>query len=243
MEILEPEPRIVGTSPVIAILLALQVGAGGDLPFESSVPDSVPTLHRIDTAASELFVVTHKSGLLSFLGHEHAIIPLDWSGEVCTSTPPRAGAHGSIEIRTASLVIDSDSARSLAGLGGGPGEDDVQDIQKTLLDADHLGADRHPAIHVETTLLNPGEGGETRARTRVTLRDTIQSYAHPVTVEGRNDGGLRVTGSLTLRQREFGIDPASIAGVVKVKDEVDLHFSLVTLSTGQICKSPEPSGS
>jgi hypothetical protein len=200
-------------------------------------------LHRIDTSLSDLFVVTHKSGLLSFLGHEHAIVPLDWSGEVCTSIPPRAGAHGSIEIRTASLVIDSDSARSLAGLEDGPGEEDVRDIQETLLDADHLGADEHPGIHVETTLLNPGGDGEVRVRTQVTLRATTRSYEHPGTVEGRNDGGIRVTGSLTLSQREFGIEPTSIAGVVKVKDEVDLHFSLVALPTNSTCEAREPTGS
>jgi hypothetical protein len=232
----------MGTPAVIAMLLAFPLGGGGP-PSGPAAPDSVPTLYRIDAGASDLFVVTHKSGLFSFLGHEHAVIPLEWSGEVCTGIPSRAGAHGSIGIRTGSLVIDSDSARSLAGLGEGPGEEDVREIQQTLLDPDHLAADDHPRIDVETRALESGDGGEIRVRTRVTLRDTTRSYEHPVTVEGRDDGSLRVTGSLTLRQRDFGIEPASVAGVVNVKDEVDLHFSLVALPTDRTCTIGEAPGS
>lgn len=50
-------------------------------------------VYRADRQASRLYVVTHKTGLLSFLGHEHAIVPTVWNADLCLADPIPAGAH------------------------------------------------------------------------------------------------------------------------------------------------------
>jgi len=52
--------------------------------------------------------------------------------------------------------------------------------------------------------------------------------SRPITVSVRNENG-RYLGTCTLSQREFGIEPISIAGgTVKVKDELKIEFDIKT---------------
>ena len=128
----------------------------------------------VDQGRSSLYLVTHKAGLLSFLGHEHAIVPGEWAAELCLAEPIPRSAHGSVVIQARSLVIDSDSARALAGLGGGPGEDDVLEIQSKMLDAEHLDAQAYPEIVLEIDSVTAEGEGSLVAFGRFTLHGITQ---------------------------------------------------------------------
>lgn len=213
---------------VVALLLTGPPGARpGDL-----------RRYEVDVGSSRLWVVTHRSGLLSFLGHEHAIVPGEWEAALCAAYPVPPGAHGEIRIRTGSLTVDSDSARSLAGLGDGPDGDDVREVRGRMLDADHLAADRFPEIVLALHAREGGAGGQTEVEGAITVRGITRDVELPVTVERGASGALRLVGTLRIRQSDFGIEPESVAGVVKVSDEVDLHFRLVALPTDRPCGGP-----
>ena len=189
----------------------------------------------MDRDASHLWVVTHRAGLLSFLGHDHALVPGDWSARLCLAAPVPAGAHGSLVIRTASLVIDSDSGRTLAGLGAGPSPQQVHDIQGRILDHEHLAADSFPEIRIDAAALDDEHGGRLRMRATIALHGVTRPVELPLTLESGDPATLRLAGRVTIRQREFGIQPESRAGVVKVADGVDLHFELVARPAGRPC--------
>lgn len=229
---------------LLSIALALGLGPlpepGLDLPSAPGPQDTLWMRHQVRVPASHLYVVTHRSGLLSFMGHEHAIIPMDWDGAACLPDPVVAGARGVLVLRTPSLVIDSDSARSLAELGGGPGGDDVNDIQQTLLDEGHLAAEAHPEIRLESTveevLAGEAEGASGLGiRSRLTVRGKTREYVHRAWMEELEEGTLRIDGALEVRQTDFGIEPESVFGVVKVSDPVDLHFRLILTPSDQSC--------
>ncbi len=189
----------------------------------------------LQQAQSSVFVVTHRSGILSFLGHEHAIGPMEWMATLCLADPIPAGAHGSVAIETRSLVIDSDSMRHLAGLGGGPGPEDRLTIQGKLLDPAHLDSAAYPTIRLSVESLQEERDGVVRARATLVLRGVERSYALPVRVDLTHGGPVVLHGRLRVRQTEFGIEPESIGGVVKVSDEVELHFRLAALPTDRPC--------
>jgi hypothetical protein len=219
------------TAVVSLFLIVSGTGVSGQTPLRH---------YAVDAASSVIYVVTHKEGLLSFLGHKHAILPTVWEGSLCLAGSFPGGSRGTLVIQTASLVIDSDSARALAGLGGGPDEDTIRELQRKITDADHLAADTYPEVRVEVleTQAEDGASGGSTAQTRatVTLHGVTRVMDLPVTLEPMDQGGFRVKGVLTLRQSDFGIRPESIAGVVKVSDPVDLHFLLVALPTGDTCE-------
>lgn len=223
--------RIRATAGVV--LAALTPG----LPSSEQSP---PRTYVVEPDASSLYVVTHRAGLLSFLGHDHAIVPLDWSARLCLADPPSSGSSGSVTIRTGSLAIDSDSARALAGLGGGPGADDRRDIQAKMLDADHLDADDFPEIRLDLRVAESNDANPIVTEGTLGLHGVEHDVRVPVTTERAAGNSVRLEGTLRIRQRDFGIEPESRAGVVKVSNDVDLHFALSARESDAPCKAGLP---
>lgn len=196
----------------------------------------------VDRAASRLYIVVHKAGLLSFMGHDHAIVPTEWTAELCLSDPISRGARASVTIQTGSLVLDSDSARALADMGAGPNEAERRDIQSRMLDSTNLAAERYPEVRLDVHATD-STGGQDRAAVEgsITLRGITHDVAFPVHVDRGDERELLLSGSLRIGMRDFGMAPESRAGLVKVSNDVDLHFAVVAARTERPCH-PEPDG-
>jgi hypothetical protein len=218
-------PLVPGPALELALGLAL-VAAAGTHAQQARAQQEGLHAYELDAGESWLVVVTHRSGLLSFLGHEHAIVPSEWSADLCLAEPVPTGAGGTLDIPTAALVIDSDSARALAGLGGGPDADKVRELQDKMLDAEHLDAQGFPRIRLEARAQQAADGGTTVARVDLTLHGVTRELEAPVAIEADGEGRLLLSGELRIRQRDFGIEPESIAGVVKVADPVVVRFRI-----------------
>lgn len=213
---------------LLRALLALSAGSYSPAPTELQA-------YEVDRTASRLYVIVHRAGLFSFLGHEHAIVPGDWSTTLCLADPVPEGAHGVVSLRTATLVIDSDSARSLAELEPGPNDQERREIHDRMLDADHLDAQRYPEIRLDVVASAPQDGDEVAVHGAVTLHGVTRNVEFPVIVQGGLGGRLVLRGTLRIRQRDFGIEPESRAGLVKVANEVDLLFVFLAVPTGNAC--------
>lgn len=211
---------------LLAVLLTATTAARAQQPLRS---------YAVEQEASTLWVVTHRAGLLGFLGHEHAILSTDWTATVCGADPVSSGAQASVTIPTKSLVIDSDSARALGGLGDGPGPEDREEIQRKLLAPEGLDAEAHPRIELRVDSVAPREGDGVRAFGRLTVRSVTRDIATTLDLEELEGGRLRISGKVQVRQTDFGIEPESVAGVVNVADEVDLYVRLVLTPTGEAC--------
>jgi polyisoprenoid-binding protein YceI len=218
--------------PILFLLLEALVALAA--PSRSAGPAALQD-YQVDQAASQLYVIVHRAGLFSFLGHEHAIVPRDWTASLCLADPVPEGAHGTLSLRTATLVIDSESARSLAHLEGGPSDEDRQDIQHRMLDADHLDVDRYPDIRLDVVASAPQSDDRVSVRGTITLHGVTRNVEFPVIVQGGRGGPLVLRGTVRIRQRDFGIEPESRAGLVKVANEVDLLFLLLAEPTGSAC--------
>ena len=217
-----------------ARLLTLVLGlAGAGMGYATS--QEALRSYVVDPGRSSIYLITHKAGLLSFLGHKHAIVPAEWTAELCLAQPIPRSAHGTVVIQARSLVIDSDSARALAGLGGGPGEDDVLEIQRKMLDVEHLDAQAYAEIVLEIDSVTSESESSLVALGRFTLRGITREVRVPIRVEWADDGTVGLEGVLRVRQRDYGIEPESVAGLVKVSNDVDLHFLLVASPTDQRC--------
>lgn len=196
-----------------------------------------PDLQRyaVDRDASRLYVVVHRAGLFSFLGHEHAIVPERWSAEMCLADPVPAGAHASLTLETESLIIDSDPARTLAGLGDGPDDDTRAELQTKMLDPEHLDAASFPEIRLDLHATEGVDDEQVRVAGTIAVHGVTRDVAFPVHLDHTDQGTLLMRGTLRIRQRDFGIEPESKAGLVKVADQVDLQFSLLASPTGERC--------
>jgi polyisoprenoid-binding protein YceI len=67
---------------------------------------------------------------------------------------------------------------------------------------------------------------ELELRGELTIRGVARPLTLPLRVELAEDR-LIARGRTSLRQSDFGIKPISVAGVVKVKDELAIEFEVV----------------
>lgn len=189
----------------------------------------------VDGAASHIYVVTHRSGLFSFLGHEHAIVAPVWTAEICWDEGAPANSRARLEIDARALIIDSADGRALAGLGRGPSAGQRDQIQRKMLDADYLAVEQHPELKFETLSVSSADAGSVKLRGQLTIKGVTHEVELPVTIETSHPNEVRLSAALTIRQSHFGIKPESIAGVVKVSDPVDLHIAIKAAATDRAC--------
>jgi YceI-like domain len=163
----------------------------------------------IDPERSMLTVSVYKSGLFSALADDH-IIQAPITGGSISADPPLAVE---VSVRSANLkVLDPKLAA-----------DKRSEVQSRMLGPDVLDSEKYPDITFTSTAIEAA-GPD---RWTVTGRLSIRGKTRPTTFSvARQDGRYR--GTVVVKQRDFEIQPISIAGgVVKVKDEVKVEFDIV----------------
>jgi len=166
-------------------------------------------IRKIDVAHSVLKIRVFKSGFFSAFAHNHRIEAPIAQGTVETSE--KAGV---------ALLVD---ARKLRVLDPELSADKRADVQKTMDGPQVLDSGRFPEISFQSTTVDKIGANHWTIRGKLTLH----GQTRPVVVDvGFRDG--HYIGTTTLKQRDFGITPVSIAGgTVKVKDEVKIEFDVV----------------
>ena len=161
----------------------------------------------IDTSKSVVTVEVKKAGIFAAFAHDHEI------------AAPIAGGTVNTASRTVELRFNSGM---LQVRDRGISEKERADIQDTMLGAEVLDAQRYPEIVFRSTSVEPG--GQEFWKVHGDL--TVHGQTRPVSVDVRDNSG-HYTGSLLLRQSEFGIKPIKIAGgTVRVKDEIRINFDI-----------------
>jgi len=163
----------------------------------------------IDIQRSTLTVFVYKSGLFSGFADDHVIRAPIASGTLSDEAPLSV----SIQVK----------AETLAVLDPKLAADKRSEVQTRMLGPEVLDTATHPEITFKSTAIEPA--GE--SKWTVTGDLSIHGRTRPATfaVE-RRDGHFK--GLATLKQRDFGIQPISIAGgTVKVKDELKVEFDIV----------------
>lgn len=177
--------------------------------------------------ASELVAILHKAGLLRFLGHEHGILARDWSAEVRWDEDDLAGSSIVVTVQAGSLEIDSPEARAAAAIDpDGPEDEDLVEIREKMVGPEQLDAGRHPEIRFESSRIEADGDGGLRIHGALTIRGRERQLEVPARIR-REGGDLRVSGELEIEHRDFGIEPVSIGGVVKVANEIDIRFDVL----------------
>jgi len=196
---------------------------------------------ELDRERSWLAARTGTAGLLGFLGHAHGVVAETWDARVCLDPEQPARSRLEIVIPVEGLRIDTVRALELAGLDRESDAEERAELQAEMTGPETLDAARHPEIRFRMTAFEPGADGTGRARGELTIHGVTRAVAAPVRVAGLDRGAFEAEGRLEIRQTEFGIEPESVAGVVRVADRVTLRFRLAgTLGAGSCEVAPEP---
>lgn len=204
---------LIGWLPLLGLLFA-----PGDARAETR-------RYALDASASQVVVHVGKSGLLAVAGHEHEVVT--------------GGLHGTVSVdpehlEQASVDVFFDAA-ALRVTGKGEPAGDIPSVQENMLGPDVLDAAHHPGIHFLSTAVTAarrdGDAVLLDLHGKLSIRSVTREVTLPLRVTFDADR-LQASGSTKLRQTDFGIKPISKAGVVKVKDELDVSWRLVARRQG-----------
>lgn len=163
----------------------------------------------IDTGHSSLKIHVGKAGLFSPAGHEHWVIAPFAEGSFNDSDIPQVAF--TVDARKLTLVEDNQlSAEQQA------------EIQHTMR-AKVLQSESYPLISFHSTEIEKTRVNHWLVTGELTLHGQSRSIRAEVDyAEGA------YTGRSTIKQTDFGINPVSVAaGVVKVKNELEIQFVVV----------------
>jgi len=169
--------------------------------------------HAIDPSASTLTVKVWKTGLFSAFAHNHDISAPITSGTVSDNT----GVKFVVNARGMKVLDPEASASTRA------------EIEHNMLSDQVLDAQRYPEIVFESTGISSDKVGVYSVSGNLTLH----GQTHPIQVDVKQvniglPGPEKYEGNAKLKQTAFGIQPVSIGGgAVKVKDEIDVVFTIV----------------
>jgi polyisoprenoid-binding protein YceI len=156
---------------------------------------------------STITIHVGKTGLFSGLGHNHTI------------SAPISRAVIDPQSKTASITV---LAKEMKVLDPEASEKDRQEIQATMLGPKVLDAQKYPEIHFASSHIEQTSAGDFKVTGNLELHGVTKQLEFPVTGTPEH-----YTGKTKLKQTDFGIQPVSAGGgTVKVKDEIELEFSV-----------------
>jgi polyisoprenoid-binding protein YceI len=181
-----------------------------------------------DMSQSHLVVITRKAGLFGFMGHEHGISAQNWSATIQADSDSLIKSKVELVIPVKALLVDPPEIRQWAGLDPkGPGDSDRKKIYETMLGPALLDAEKFPNIEFNSQSIFQSEKGNYQLSGSLKIRGIQRAVTLPLQVDKREGRPSRVSGAFSFKQTDFGMKPVSIAGVIKVKDEVEIKFSIV----------------
>ena len=174
----------------------------------------------VDPSSSTATISVGKAGLFSFAaGHAHEVRGPIESGAVEFDAQDASRNRVDLVIPSAALQV----------LAKDEPPDDVPRVQAAMQGEKVLDSARFPKITFKSTSVKGVRDAASFDATvtgTLTIRDRSQPLTATVHVQ-RSASSLTATGRFTIRQTAFGIQPISVAGVVKVEDELKIAFTIV----------------
>jgi len=169
--------------------------------------DSYAQVRSVDTVNSKVIVHAFKSGILSGFADNHEVEAMISEGSV---------DEGKLHVK---FVVDS---RHMKVLDPQLSPDQRRQVEERMLGPEVLDSAHYPRIVFESTNIEHVRQDQFVVGGRLSLRGVTRPVSAMVRKEVE-----RYVGMCTLKQRDFGINPISIAGgTVKVKDELKIEFDV-----------------
>jgi polyisoprenoid-binding protein YceI len=175
-------------------------------------------VYVVSPEPGQVTVHVGRAGLFKFAGHEHEVTGTA-SGQVVADEADLARSSVTLTFAAAALKVT----------GRGEPAEDVPKVQAKMEGPEALDVARHPTITFRSTSVSGRPSGPDRWDLQVegdlTLHGVTRRITLPLQVE-RAGGALTATGRTVVRHTDYGLKPISVAGVVKVKNELTLDFRI-----------------
>jgi len=175
--------------------------------------------YSIDTRASQFTVQAFASGLIAVVAHSPKIAIRDWKGEIQMASNNLESASLKVRVNAASLEV-LDELR----------DDDRRELHR-VMNQEVLETARYPEIVYESSEIRAEKQREDLYKVNVRGMLSLHGNSNNHSFVGQVAMGVdsaRAYGEFTLRQTDYDIRIASIAGgTLKLQDELKFFFYLV----------------
>jgi polyisoprenoid-binding protein YceI len=196
------------------------------LVLASSQANAADAVYALDEGKSSVVVHVGKAGLFSIAGHEHVVNAPRLHGEVLAAAEDLSRSRVTLSFETSALRVQEK----------GEPAGDAPKVQEAMLGPQVLDVSHFPTVTFTSKTVtgkSTAQGGyDLEISGDLSLHGVTRSVALPLRVELSGDT-LKASGRLVLRQSEYGISPVTVAGVVKVKDELTIDYAFVATKATQ----------
>jgi polyisoprenoid-binding protein YceI len=179
-----------------------------------------PRRFTVDPEASQVVVHVGRAGLFKFAGHEHEVVAKLAAGSIVADADDLSRSSVTLRFKAAELKVT----------GKGEPAGDVPKVQAKMEGPDVLDVRAHPEIRFASKAVSGRAAGSGEWELSVTgdlsVRGATRELRLPLRVT-LDRGELKAAGRLVLKQKDYGITPVSVAGVVKVKNELEISYAIV----------------
>lgn len=215
---------------------------GGDIPHGPTMKNIVvtgvfaclalgssaaePRTFVVNSGESALTIQVGKAGLFKFAGHEHEVVATGFSGQVVADAERIDNSSVVLSFETQGLSVSEKDEP--AG--------DAPKVQEKMRGPDVLDVIRFPQIRFQSRLVSGKETGPGLYDLDITGDLSLKGVTRPLALKVRVEikgQGLIATGTVNVRQTDFGMRPVSVGGVVKVKDELAITYRIVAQASLQ----------
>lgn len=218
-----PQPRPADVRPTVA--------DGQGPPPEWALEDGREL--PLDTGQSRIALRVYRGGRLARMGHNHVLEVTDLRGRL--KRLQGGGGLAKLVFGVEGIAVDDRAARARAGddFAQQPDAAAIAGTRRNMLGAKVLDAANWPEVRIVARVDDLAAAAPV-AEVYVSVRGVVYGYQTPVSVELRGTQA-RVSGALTVRQSDFGIQPfAVLGGALLVRDQVEADFVIV----GRISDGP-----
>jgi polyisoprenoid-binding protein YceI len=199
-----------------------------DKVYLQAPPDDV---YAIDVKNSKADILVRRGGSLSRLGHDHVVTANDIQGLILYSDDALNRSRADLRVNLNSLVVDDQASRQQYNLDTSPSEDDIRKTAENMR-RKVLHSDQWPEVHLFIAVTG-GAPQAVQANLTVYLHGKSKQFPLTFKLQNTTDARLTASGTVTLLQSDFGIEPFSVlGGALKVMDELTIHFHIEALPRG-----------
>jgi polyisoprenoid-binding protein YceI len=197
------------------------MGMGARLPAGESWTHEVGArvCYVIAAAASQFTVQVFAGGVLSAFGHSPVIAIRDFSGEAEVEPGDLSHSRLRIAIQAGSLAVKNEIS-----------DKDRREIER-MMHEEILETSSYPEIVYACASVSATQSSEGQYSVTLNGELTMHGVTRPQPVGARvtlDGDSLRAFGNLTLRQTDYDLKLASVAGgALKVKDELKFSFNML----------------
>lgn len=193
----------------------------------SALRDAGGRVFTLDPGKSTVRIYVFRGGRAARAGHNHVLSAPQFTGYFCLPVTGVSDRRFDLVFRLDQLEIDKPEYRSAVGgaFTSVLTPEDIEGLRGHMLGDNNLQADKFPFVIVHSLQVT-GESPKFAARVQIEMHGQKREMWVPLGVEGLPEH-LSVTGSLVLRQTDFGVRPYSVfGGLIAVQDEVVIEFKL-----------------